>query len=226
MPKPPISTVAPSSMPATASSAPTRRRAVIGSTSFSSTTASAWPTPMQIAATPHRSPDSASRLRERAEDPGAGRAERVADRDRAALGVDDLRVDLPGVDAGQRLHRERLVELDRADVGPADAGPGQSAGWPPRPGRSRSPAGRARGRRGPAIRASGSMPIEPAAAGPSRSAAPTAPSLSGEALPAVIVPSGRNAGFSAGQLLGRGAGPDPLVARRARRPRPATTRSS
>ena len=83
-------------------------------TTFSSTTASAWPTPMQIAATPHRSPDSRSRVRQGAEDPAAGGAERVADRDRAALGVDDLRVDLPGVDAGQRLHGERLVELDRA----------------------------------------------------------------------------------------------------------------
>src|SRR4051794_40775829 len=36
---------------------------------------------------------------ERAEDAPAGRAERVADRDGAALGVDDLRVDLPGVHA-------------------------------------------------------------------------------------------------------------------------------
>ena len=35
---------------------------------------------------------------------------------------------LPGVDAGQRLHGERLVELDRADVGPADAGPRAAPG--------------------------------------------------------------------------------------------------
>ena len=80
---------------------------------------------MQIAATPQRSPLLAQPVRQRAEDPAAGGAQRVADRDRAALGVDDLRVDLPGVDAGQRLDGERLVELDRGDVGPADAGPGQ-----------------------------------------------------------------------------------------------------
>src|SRR6185503_4671652 len=37
------------------------RRTDHGHATFSSTTASAWPTPMQIAATPHRSPDSTSR---------------------------------------------------------------------------------------------------------------------------------------------------------------------
>ena len=38
-------------------------------------------------------------------DPAAGGAERVADRDRAAAGVDDRGVDLPGVDAGEGLRR-------------------------------------------------------------------------------------------------------------------------
>src|SRR5918999_5402869 len=60
---------------------------------------------------------------EGAEDPGPGRAERVPDRDGAAGAVDDLRVDVPGVDAGQRLGGEGLVQLDRADVAPPDAGP-------------------------------------------------------------------------------------------------------
>ena len=46
----------------------------------------------------------------------------MAERDRSALGVHDAGVDLPQVDAGQGLHRERLVELDRADVVPGDAG--------------------------------------------------------------------------------------------------------
>ncbi len=126
-PKPPISTVAPSATSATASRRRRRRRTpashdacpVTGSVTFSRTTARAWPTPMQIAATPHRSPGLAQPVGQRAEDPAAGGTERVADRDRAALGVDDLGVDLPRVHAGQRLHGERLVELDRRHVGPA-----------------------------------------------------------------------------------------------------------
>ena len=98
-----------------------------GASTFSSTTARPWPTPMQIAATPQRSPRSRSTLGQRAEDAAARGAERVADGDRAAVGVDDVGVDLPGVDAGQRLHGERLVELDGADVVPADARRGASA---------------------------------------------------------------------------------------------------
>ena len=60
----------------------------------------------------------------------------------------------------------------------------------------------------PAIRASGSSP-RPASREPMSS--PLAPSLRGEALPGVIVPSGRNAGVRRGQLLGRAAGSDALV---------------
>ena len=44
----------------------------------------------------------------------------MAEGDRAALGVDDVRVHLPGVHARQRLHGERLVQLDGGDVGPCD----------------------------------------------------------------------------------------------------------
>ncbi len=80
---------------------------------------------MQIAATPQRSPDSRNRFGQGADDSCAGGAERVTDGDGAALGVDELAVGetlvQPGVDAGERLDGERLVELDRADVGPADA---------------------------------------------------------------------------------------------------------
>jgi hypothetical protein len=46
----------------------------------------------------------------------------VADRDGPALGVDDLGIHLPRVDAGERLDGERLVQLHRRDVGPRDAG--------------------------------------------------------------------------------------------------------
>ena len=49
----------------------------------------------------------------------------MPDRDGAAVRIDDLRVDAPGADARQRLRGERLVELDRADVAPADASTGQ-----------------------------------------------------------------------------------------------------
>src|SRR4051794_6297884 len=69
----------------------------------------------------------AQHLRQRAEDPAAGGAERVPDRDRAALRVDDVRVDLPRVDTGERLDGERLVQLDGADVRPGDPGPPQRA---------------------------------------------------------------------------------------------------
>ena len=44
----------------------------------------------------------------------------MSDRDRAAVPVDDLGVDVPRLDAGDRLGGEGLVELDGGDVGPAD----------------------------------------------------------------------------------------------------------
>ena len=60
-------------------------------------------------------------------------------------------------------------------------------------------------------RASGSAPSRAAAAS-SPSSSIAAPSLSGELLPAVTVPSSTKAGFSLGQLLERAVGADPLVA--------------
>src|SRR5579862_9612900 len=60
-------------------------------------------------------------VREPGEDPPARRAQRMADRDRAAANVDQLGVELrPRANAGQRLRRERLVELDAGDPLPAD----------------------------------------------------------------------------------------------------------
>ena len=76
----------------------------------------------------------------------------------------------------------------------------------------------------PAIRASGSSPIAAAAASEPSSSA-DAPSLSGEALPAVIVPSGRNDGLSPASFSARRAGPDALVAGQVDA-RTGTTRSS
>ena len=177
---------------------------------FSSTTARPWPTPMQIAATPQRWPPSLHHLGERAEDPAARGAERVPDRDRAAAGVHDLRVDLPGVEADQRLHGEGLVELDGADVGPADAGPGQrllgrldrGVAEPVRLERVGAAAGDARDGERPRASAAPSEPSSTA----------EAPSLSGEALPAVMVPSLRNDGLELRQRLDARPGPDRLVA--------------
>ena len=82
---------------------------------------------MQIAATPQRSLRStrtfASVLSTRAPDAPSGWPIAIAPpRVLTIVGVDP-----PGVEAGQRLHRERLVELDRSDVGPADAGRGEGA---------------------------------------------------------------------------------------------------
>ena len=101
----------------------------------------------------------------------------------------------PGVDADQRLHREGLVELDGADVGPADAGPGERLlGGLDRRVAEQSCGSSACAAR-PAIRATGERPSDSAAFSEPSSTA-EAPSLSGEALPAVMVPSLRNDGFS------------------------------
>ena len=86
----------------------------------------ALPTPMQIAATPQRCPPSritlASVPRTRPPEAPSGcpiamappRVFTIAGSSAGLLG--------PRVQADQRLHREGLVELDGADVGPVDAG--------------------------------------------------------------------------------------------------------
>ncbi len=63
----------------------------------------------------------------------------------------------------------------------------------------------------PAIRATGVSPIRSAAASEPISSA-DAPSFSGDALPGVIVPSGRNDGFSPASFSGLESGSDALVA--------------
>ena len=140
---------------------------------------------------------------------------------------------LPGVDAGQRLHGEGLVELDRGDVGPGDAGPARAPVRRPRRARSRTSAARARRRRGRRPGRAGRRPIRAAAASEPSSSA-EAPSLSGEALPAVIVPSGPERRLQRRPASRRwcragcprrasqvGAGrPAPPGRRRSRRPRP------
>ena len=65
-----------------------------------------------------------------------------------------------------------------------------------------------------------------AAAASEPSSTAEAPSLSGEALPAVMVPSGRNDGFRPASFSGCESGPDALVAGQVGAVAPATTRSS
>jgi hypothetical protein len=78
-------------------------------------TASPWPPPS-------RSPRSRSRRRgaqlvhERAEDARAGRADRVADRDRAAVDVHAVLVEVEHPHRVQGHGGERLVDLPQVDV--------------------------------------------------------------------------------------------------------------
>src|SRR3954454_8865108 len=58
-------------------------------------------------------------VRRVADDAAARAAERVADRDRAAVDVDLLGIEVaPQLQAGEALRGEGLVELDDVDVGP------------------------------------------------------------------------------------------------------------
>ena len=181
-----------------------------------------WPTPMQIAARPQRSRRSTRTVGEGAEHAGTGGAQRMTDGDRAAAGVDDRRVDAPRVEAGQGLDGERLVELDRADVRPADPGRGEGPLGGLDRARSRTAGGSRAAAPRPAIRASGSTARSPRPR-PAISRA-AAPSLSGDALPAVIVPSGRKAGLSPARVsTARRRGGR---TRRASSPSTGTTRSS
>src|SRR5262245_43829469 len=54
---------------------------------------------------------------QRQQQPGAGRAERVAERDRTAVDVDLPAIELQLLFATEVLRRERLVDLDQLEVG-------------------------------------------------------------------------------------------------------------
>ena len=136
------------------------------------------------------------RVEQRRQHAAAARADRVAERDSAAVDVHLRRIDAELVEHGDRLHGERLVQLEEIDVLQIPAGLLRDAGarLPP----ASSARASARGRWSPGRRCA------PAARGRSdlaRSAAITtsadAPSLTPGALPAVTVPSFLNAGFSA-----------------------------
>src|SRR6266568_414523 len=139
---------------------------------FSSTTASPWPTPMQIAATPQRSPEVAS---ERASVPRIRVPEAPSGCPIAM--APPCALTISGSMPQARMHaRARALVAASTGANPKNCG---------------SPAAAPR----PATRASGGRPVMASAAALPSSAA-DAPSLSGEELPAVTVPPGRNTGFS------------------------------
>src|ERR671925_1430661 len=70
---------------------------------------------------------TAQLTRERAEDAHARGAEGMADRDRAAVDVDDRGIKVrPLAQTGQRLDGERFIQLDDRQIAPTD--PGASEG--------------------------------------------------------------------------------------------------
>src|SRR5512134_1959548 len=66
-------------------------------------------------------------VEERRRDPGAGGADRVAERDRSAVDVDAAEVEGEIARAGNDLGGEGLVELDEVDVGQAELRPGEQS---------------------------------------------------------------------------------------------------
>ena len=66
-------------------------------------------------------------MREREQEAEAGGGERVAERDRAAVGVHARRIDVERADGGEGDARERLVDLPQVDVGGGQAVAGEQA---------------------------------------------------------------------------------------------------
>ena len=138
--------------------------------------------------------------------------DRVAERDRAAVGVDLLLVETEVVDHRQRLGGERLVELDHLDL----VEPGarlrsstlRTAGTGPMPMIDGSTPQLAYAR----IRARTGAPSSAARARCSSARPRRRRRSSREALPAVTVPSGLNTGLSSAIDLGRRVLADVLVA--------------
>ena len=153
-----------------------------------------WPPPTHIVSSPNWPSRSCRAWTKRGRDPRAGHAEGMTHRDRAAVHVEPVLVDAQAPGGRDDLRRERLVHLDEVDVRPdsparararceASTGPSPMiSGRQPRHGGAHDA-----GQRGEAeLRALRSDITTTAAA----------PSFSGQALPAVTVPSGRNTGFS------------------------------
>ena len=146
----------------------------------------------------------------------AGPAERVTERDAAAVHVELLPRDAEVLRRRDDLRRERLVDLDEVDVVHRQPGAGERLA---RRADRAEPHDLRVQRRDPA-RHDASEWRDPELARPGSSSSrrpPTAPSLSGHALPAVTVPSGRNTGLSwrASRPSCRRRGPSSLLHHRA-----------
>ena len=194
---------------ATASCSPRRARATRSATSGRRTAsdggqpaagtrmirASPWPPPPHSAAAPTPPPRRSQLQRQVQRDPGAGHADRVAERDRAAVDVDLVRVDAELAGGHDADGGERLVDLDEVEVGAARCPPWRSAAAIALAGCS------CRLASGPAT--TPCAPISASQVRPSSSAlallittTAAAPSEICEAEPAVMVPSVENAGRS------------------------------
>ena len=81
------------------------------------------PTPMHIVHSARRAPRALELERRRRREPRPAHAERVAERDRAAVRVDVLRVvrEPEAAQHGEGLRGERLVELDDVEVADLEA---------------------------------------------------------------------------------------------------------
>ena len=138
---------------------------------------------------------AAQLVHERAEDAHARRAQRVPDRDRAAVDVQPLRIQIPTRPGTPATAPRTPRSAPPPRCPPIRCPPAPAPGWPPRPARCRTRRGRPRTCRAPrSARAARGPPPRRPRRSPSSSA--PAPSLSGDALPAVTVPSFANAGFS------------------------------
>ena len=103
-----------------------------------------WPPPMQSDTRPRLQVPALHLVQDLGRDDGAGGGDRMAERNRAAVGVDDLAVEPQVLDDGQRLSGERLVQLDDLDLVERACPPAPSPCARPAPGRCPSPSGRRR----------------------------------------------------------------------------------
>ena len=90
--------------------------------SRSMTVTLAWPPPSHMVSSPYRPPVRSSDEQQRRQQPGAGRAERMAERDRAAADVDPVQVAPVSRCQAARPTGERLVDLDQVDLAELEAG--------------------------------------------------------------------------------------------------------
>ena len=156
----------------------------------------AWPIPpaTHIDSSPEPAVDGVEVVEQGGHDPRAGHPERVAERDRAAVGVELVRVDAELVAAGHDLRRERLVHLDHVHV--VDRHARRLEHRPDRRDRAEAHDLRANRRHRGRDDARPGLEAHSRALSSDITSTAAAPSLSGHALPAVTVPPGLKTGLS------------------------------